>query len=156
MAQTWPWQCHKAPQAAPAADAPKLSELALSYVGRFATSRAKLLAYLQRKLRERGWDGERRAAARGAGRAAGRLGYVDDRAFALSKARSLTGRGYGERRVGQALRVAGIGEAGREARATWPRAEAVAPRCASPAAPARAVRAATPRSPRHARGRWRR
>jgi regulatory protein len=39
-----------------------------------------------------------------------RLGYVDDRAFALSKARSLTGRGYGERRVRQALMIAGIDE----------------------------------------------
>jgi regulatory protein len=39
-----------------------------------------------------------------------RLGYIDDRAFALSKARSLTGRGYGERRVQQALALAGIGE----------------------------------------------
>ena len=36
----------------------KLSELALSYVGRFATSRAKLATYLERKVRERGWTGE--------------------------------------------------------------------------------------------------
>ncbi len=40
-----------------------------------------------------------------------RLGYVDDRAYALSKARSLSARGYGERRVRQALSLAGIADA---------------------------------------------
>jgi regulatory protein len=38
------------------------------------------------------------------------LGYVDDAAFALAKSRSLVGRGYGEKRVEQALRIAGVGE----------------------------------------------
>ena len=94
----------------PPLDAAKLDELALSYVGRFATSRAKLISYLKRKLRERGWEGAGEPdldclAAKLAG-----LGYVDDRAYAVSKARSLTSRGYGERRVGQALALAGIGE----------------------------------------------
>ena len=91
-------------------DAASLEELALAYVGRFATSRAKLRDYLSRKLRERGWDGPN---APDIGALAERLadrGYVDDAAFALSKSRVLTGRGYGERRVRQALRVAGIGE----------------------------------------------
>ena len=36
----------------------RLHELALFYVGRFATTRAKLTAYLNRKLRERGWEGD--------------------------------------------------------------------------------------------------
>lgn len=96
----------------------KLEEMALNYVGRFATSRAKLVGYLARKLRERGWDG---AAAPAVEQLADRLvglGYIDDRAFALSKAKSLTGRGYGERRVNQALVLAGIGEEeGNDARA---------------------------------------
>ena len=39
-------------------DAPRLEELALAYVARFATSAAKLETYLRRKLRERGWEGE--------------------------------------------------------------------------------------------------
>ena len=94
----------------PPLTAAKLEEMALNYVGRFATSRAKLITYLARKLRERGWDG---ASEPGLEELADRfvtLGYVDDRAFALSKARSLTGRGYGERRVQQALAMAGIGE----------------------------------------------
>lgn len=88
----------------------KLEEMALYYVGRFATSRAKLVSYLRRKLRERGWEG---TSAPGVDELADRfvrLGYIDDRAFALSKARSLTGRGYGQRRVQQALALAGIGE----------------------------------------------
>ena len=37
-------------------------------------------------------------------------GYVDDPAFALSKARTLGSRGFGERRVAVALRAAGINE----------------------------------------------
>ena len=94
----------------PPLTAAKLEELALHYVGRFATSRAKLISYLKRKLRERGWEGAGEPdldclAAKLVG-----LGYVDDRAYAVSKARSLTSRGYGERRVGQALALAGIGE----------------------------------------------
>lgn len=45
------------------------------------------------------------------------LGYVDDRAFANAKGGALTRRGYGARRVGDALRAAGIGdEDGAEAR----------------------------------------
>ena len=39
-------------------DSVRLNDLALHYVARFATSAAKLEAYLARKLRERGWDGE--------------------------------------------------------------------------------------------------
>jgi len=94
----------------PPLTAAKLEELALNYVGRFATSRAKLVNYLRRKLRERGWEGESdpdldRLTERLSG-----LGYVDDRAYAVSKARSLTARGYGVRRVRQALSIAGIGE----------------------------------------------
>ena len=36
-------------------DGQRLDALALHYVGRFATTRAKLVQYLHRKLRERGW-----------------------------------------------------------------------------------------------------
>ncbi|HEX6741396.1 MAG TPA: RecX family transcriptional regulator, partial [Sphingomicrobium sp.] len=44
-------------------DEQRLDELALRYVGRFATTRAKLRSYLERKLRERGWKGNRPADA---------------------------------------------------------------------------------------------
>lgn len=89
----------------------KLEEMALNYVGRFATSRARLVGYLARKLRERGWGGPGEAPVEDLADRLTRLGYVDDRAYALSKARSLTTRGYGRRRVQQALSQAGIGEA---------------------------------------------
>lgn len=95
-----------------------LDELALAYVGRFATSRAKLRGYLQRKLRERGWDGADPPDPQALAERMAERGYVDDPAFALAKSRSLTGRGYGARRVGEALRMAGIDEQdGAEARA---------------------------------------
>lgn len=94
----------------PPLDAARLEEMALNYVGRFATSRSKLTAYLARKLRERGWAGANDPQVEALTDKMVRLGYVDDGAFALSKARSLTGRGYGERRVRQALAQAGIGE----------------------------------------------
>ena len=94
----------------PPLDAAKLEELALSYVGRFATSRAKLRDYLGSKLRERGWAGDGDPPVEALADRMARLGYVDDRAYALAKARSLSGRGYGGRRVRQALLQAGIGE----------------------------------------------
>ena len=94
----------------PPLDQERLRELALAYVGRFATSRAKLGTYLGRKVRERGWDGEGGADIDGIVERLAELGYVDDAAFALSKSRSLTARGYGVRRVNESLRAAGIGD----------------------------------------------
>lgn len=95
----------------PPLDQEGLERLALNYAGRYAVTRAKLAAYLTRKLRERGWDGEgeppvERLVARFA-----ELGYVDDRAFAAARSAALSRRGYGVRRVDNALRVAGIEEA---------------------------------------------
>lgn len=90
-------------------DAAALDALALRYVERFATTRGKLAAYLARKIRERGWEGARADPHAVAERMAG-FGYVDDRAFAASRAASLSRRGYGVRRVGQALRAAHVGE----------------------------------------------
>ena len=92
----------------PPLDAEGLERLGLAYAGRYSTTRAKLSAYLARKLRERGWDGPgeppvERLVARFA-----ELGYVDDRAFALARAGALLRRGYGGRRVDQALRAAGV------------------------------------------------
>ena len=99
-------------------DAPRLEELALAYVARFATSAAKLETYLRRKLRERGWEGE--SAAPTADLIAALIerlvsaGYVDDTAYARSKSGSLLRRGFGERRIGQALGAAGIAAEVRE------------------------------------------
>jgi regulatory protein len=94
----------------PPLDEAKLSELALAYVARFATSRAKLASYLTRKVRERGWGGSADPPIHVLVEQAVRAGYIDDSAYALAKARSLTSRGYGERRVIQALHAAGIAE----------------------------------------------
>jgi len=96
-------------------DATSLRDLALSYVGRFATTGAKLEAYLARKLRERGLaeDGDGRSVEidiPGLVEQFVERGYVDDDAYARSKSRDLTARGYGARRVEQALWVAGVDE----------------------------------------------
>ena len=109
----------------PPLDEDKLNELALAYVARFATSRAKLAAYLARKLRERGWDGAGQPPVEALVAKAAALGFVDDAAFALSKARSLTARGYGERRVDQALYAAGIADGDGEAARGHARDDAV-------------------------------
>jgi regulatory protein len=82
----------------------------VAYVGRFATTRAKLAQYLRRKLAEKGWEAPRPPEIDPLIEKLARLGYIDDAAFALAKARSLGQRGYGERRVDMALRQAGVGE----------------------------------------------
>lgn len=99
----------KARKPRPPLEAEELQRLALAYVGRFATSRGKLADYLRRKIRERGWEGEAADVTALADRFA-ELGYVNDQAFAEGRARSLGARGYGQNRVRQALRAAGIGE----------------------------------------------
>jgi len=98
-------------------DPERLSELALRYVSRFATTRAKVRDYLGRKLRERGWEGEEAPAVEALVTKLAELGYVDDAAFARAKGQALTGRGYGVRRVSQALTQAGVAAGdGEEAR----------------------------------------
>jgi regulatory protein len=92
----------------PPLDREKLSELALFYVGRYATTRAKLSSYLQRKLRERGWGGDDGPDIERLVERFSETGLVDDSSFALAKSRSLSERGYGGRRVRQALRAAGV------------------------------------------------
>ena len=91
-------------------DAPRLEELALAYVARFATSAAKLDGYLRRKLRERGWGGEGAAPVAEIVARFVAAGYIDDAVFARARTGSLLRRGYGVRRIGQALDAAGIAE----------------------------------------------
>jgi regulatory protein len=76
----------------------RLRGLALHYVGKYATTQAKLAAYLTRKVRERGWE------------QFAELGYINDAQFAESRSRSFVRRGYGERRLSEDLRASGIGE----------------------------------------------
>jgi regulatory protein len=95
----------------PALDAKRLEELGLRYVGRYATSRAKLVAYLARKVRERGWSELREPDLEALATRFCELGYVDDAAYALAKSQALSNRGYGKRRLDEKLRLAGIAEA---------------------------------------------
>ncbi len=116
-----------------------MRDLALAYVARFSTSAARLEAYLLRKIRERGFvfkdasdeideSDEREGVTRAFESAAVdvtdeikseverlierlvELGYVDDALYARSRSRDLLARGYGTRRVDQALWAAGIDE----------------------------------------------
>jgi regulatory protein len=108
MASSTPDSRRRRPR--PPLDAKRLEELAIRYVGRFATTRAKLRTYLGRKLRDRGWEGAREPDLEALADRFAALGYVDDAAYALSKSQALSSRGYGRRRLEEKLRVAGVGE----------------------------------------------
>ena len=110
MAQTWRMTGRTRKKPRPPLDDEKLEQLALFYVGRYATTRAKLRSYLSRKIRERGWEGGSEADLEGLAEKFSELGYIDDAAFAEARARSLARRGYGARRVDQALFAAGIAD----------------------------------------------
>lgn len=98
-------------------DQEKLEALALSYAGRYATSRAKLIAYLARKLRERGWGGGDEPPVNIVESIADRLvalRYVDDAAYAVMTTGAMQRRGLGARRIAQKLAMDGIEEQVRE------------------------------------------
>lgn len=94
----------------PPLDSQRLEELAVRYVGRYATTRAKLRAYLGRKLRERGWAEAREPDLDRIAERFSELGYVNDSAYALAKSQALSSRGYGKRRLDEKLRIAGVEE----------------------------------------------
>ena len=100
----------KARRARPPLSEAALQELALRYVGKYATTRAKLRTYLARKVRERGWDGGREPDFEALANRFAELGYIDDASYALSKSRDLSARGYGKRRVAEKLNQAGVSE----------------------------------------------
>jgi len=89
-------------------DGAGLERIAIDYVGRYATTKAKLAAYLRRKLRERGWAGEGEPPVAVLVERFASHGYVDDGAFAAVRTESLLRRGYGGQRIASALRHAGI------------------------------------------------
>ena len=96
---------------APPLDSARLKELALAYVARFATSGGRLTAYLDRKLRERGWAGDTPPDVPALVAAMVGRGYVDDAGFALARGAGLMRRGYGARRIAQTLAHDGIAPA---------------------------------------------
>jgi regulatory protein len=101
---------NRTPRVVKPLDPPRLEELALAYVARFATSTGKLGQYLKRKLRERGWEAASDPDVPGLIERFAAAGYVDDAGFARGRASSLHRRGYGDRRVEQTLRGAGIAD----------------------------------------------
>ena len=114
MAQTWRVTRRHANRDRPPLTGAALEALALAYVGRYATTVAKLRDYLTRKVRERGWGEEEPPRIEAVAERLATLGYIDDAAFAAARAGALARRGYGERRIGQALRAAGVKEAADE------------------------------------------
>lgn len=96
--------------APPPLDRAKLRALALHYAGRYATTQAKLATYLNRKIHERGWQGDAPADLEILVQEFAELGYVNDASFAEARSRSFVRRGYGTRRLKQDLGAAGIAE----------------------------------------------
>jgi regulatory protein len=96
---------------APPLNAERMRQLALHYVGKYATTQAKLAGYLARKTRERGWDDERPADILALAEQFAALGYVNDAQFAEARSRSFVRRGFGQRRLNEDLRASGIGDA---------------------------------------------
>ncbi len=93
----------------PHLDPATIRGLAVHYVGRYATTQARLKQYLERKLRERGWDDSApRPDLQAIVSEFARLGFVDDDQFAAARVSSLLKRGYGASRLNFALRHAGI------------------------------------------------
>ena len=125
-----------------------LDALALAYVGRFATTRARLRSYLARKIRERGWEGarepdlvaHRRAVRRPRLCRRCRLCARQARARSPDAATASTGWSRNCAPPASGSRTA-------RPRATTPMRKRSPPRCASPSAAARAVRGAPLRDP---------
>jgi len=108
VALTWRVRDDAKRKPRPALDQEALGRLGLFYAGRYGTTRAKLRSYLVRKVRERGWAGVDPPAIEQLAERFAALGYVDDAAFATARTASLLRRGYGGRRIDQALHAAGI------------------------------------------------
>jgi regulatory protein len=108
MAQTWHSNHREQRSKRRPLDERSLEERAIAYVGRYATTRARLTDYLRRKLAERGWAGDAPPPIDSLVMRLASLGYVDDESFAIARAAALRRRGYGARRVDASLRAAGI------------------------------------------------
>jgi regulatory protein len=133
MAQRWRARPDGQKSVAKPLDGDSLEALALTYAGRYATSRAKLAAYLRRKLRERGWDGVGPPPVEAIVETMAALRYVDDEAYAAMQSGAMQRRGLGARRIAQKLAVDGIAEPERHAAAPdkaerWAAAERLARR----------------------------
>lgn len=134
VAQKWRMARTSPAKSRPPLDEERLRELALRYVGRFATTRARLLSYLTRKIRERGWSGESPADPDGLADRLVELRYIDDAGYAVMKGAAMARRGLGPRRIRAGLQADGVDEPDRaeaeeQANATqWDSAHALARR----------------------------
>lgn len=133
MAQKWRARPTGQKTPPPPLDAAALESLALGYAGRFATSRARLIAYLARKLRERGWESDGPPPVEAIVDRLVALNYVDDEAYATMKSGAMQRRGLGRRRIAETLRQDGIAqdisaEAAPDALERWEAAERLARR----------------------------
>ena len=111
MAQRWRAGGERQKSVPKPLDPETLQALALHYAGRYATSRAKLIAYLARKLRERGWAGTDEPPVSAIADRMVDLRYVDDAAYAAMTSGAMQRRGMGPRRIAQKLTIDGIDEA---------------------------------------------
>ena len=111
VAQTWRVTQFRNKPAKPPLDAEALERLALFYVGRYATTRAKLASYLDRKLEERGFGGRSRAG-RERGQSSGwrRSAMSTTRRSRRCARAPSSAAAIGDRRIAQALRGAGVGD----------------------------------------------
>ena len=82
--------------------------MALGYVARFAVTAEKLRRYLERKLRERGWEGDGEPPVEALVTRFISAGYIDDASYARVRSGSLIRRGFGARRIEEDLGQAGI------------------------------------------------
>jgi regulatory protein len=114
VAQKWRMTRTSPQNKRPPLNEARLRDLALHYVGRFATTRAKLLGYLSRKIRERGWEGDSPPDVEAMAARMVELNYIDDASYALMKGAAMSRRGLGPRRVRQGLRADGVVEDDRQ------------------------------------------
>lgn len=110
MAQKWRMSRYGTRNRRPPLDEQALRELALAYVSRFATTRVRLCRYLDRKLRERGWEGEQEPDLEALAESFSAQGYVDDGAYARMKGSAMERRGLGVARIRSALVADGVDE----------------------------------------------
>lgn len=129
-----PKPLHPARRRAEPLDSPRLTAIALHYVGRYATTETRLSRYLKRKLAERGWDDSDEPDVAGLGQRFAALGYIDNDRYAENKASGLSRRGYGPRRIAAALIADGFSDdaakrlASSEANDAWDAADRFARR----------------------------
>ncbi|GAB5470763.1 MAG: hypothetical protein Kilf2KO_37930 [Rhodospirillales bacterium] len=94
-----------------AVTAASLRNQALAYLARYAASRAGVERFLLRRLARAEAQGRETVGATAIApllASLERLGLIDDRAFAITKANSLTRRGLSQRGVEAKLRVSGL------------------------------------------------